>query len=81
MKTLQEIIENRESIGHQIEAIIAGPASSWGITIESILIKDMIFESELQETLAAAAYIYDKSFFHFDANNNKANPNVSVNLK
>jgi regulator of protease activity HflC (stomatin/prohibitin superfamily) len=55
MKTLQEIIENRESIGHQIEGLIAGPASSWGISIESILIKDMIFEKELQETLSAAA--------------------------
>jgi erythrocyte band 7 integral membrane protein len=55
IRTLQEIIENRESIGHEIERQITEPAASWGVVVESILIKDMIFEPELQATLSAAA--------------------------
>ncbi|KAJ1540002.1 hypothetical protein HK405_012167, partial [Cladochytrium tenue] len=31
------------------------PARAWGVKIESILIKDMQFSKELQETLSAAA--------------------------
>ena len=35
--------------------IIAEVASSWGIKVESILLKDLRFSQELQESLSAAA--------------------------
>ncbi|KAJ3331751.1 hypothetical protein HDU76_002307 [Blyttiomyces sp. JEL0837] len=55
-RTLQDCIgKNRETIAHEIQDIIAGPASTWGVKIESILIKDLKFSQELQETLSAAA--------------------------
>lgn len=55
-RTLQDIIENRDTIAHEIQRTIEGPAMTlWGISIESILIKDLQFSAELQETLAAAA--------------------------
>ncbi|KAJ3114260.1 hypothetical protein HDU96_002341 [Phlyctochytrium bullatum] len=54
-RSLQDCIENRESIAHEIQDIIAEPAKSWGIKIESMLIKDFEFSRELQETLSSAA--------------------------
>ncbi|KAJ1566817.1 hypothetical protein HK405_008290 [Cladochytrium tenue] len=54
-RTLQDCIENRETIAHEIQSIIEEPARAWGVKIESILIKDMQFSRELQETLSAAA--------------------------
>ncbi|KAI8620058.1 hypothetical protein BC830DRAFT_638885 [Chytriomyces sp. MP71] len=54
-RTLQECIENRETIAHEIQGIIEEPARSWGVKIESMLIKDLVFSTELQETLSAAA--------------------------
>ncbi|KAJ3065254.1 hypothetical protein HDU98_011379 [Podochytrium sp. JEL0797] len=54
-KTLQETLEHRESIAQAILEIIEEPAASWGVKIESILIKDLKFSKELQETLSAAA--------------------------
>ncbi|KAI9209199.1 uncharacterized protein BJ171DRAFT_485714 [Polychytrium aggregatum] len=54
-RTLQDAIENREALAHQIEGIIREPAASWGVKIESILIKDLQFSKELQENLSAAA--------------------------
>lgn len=54
-RTLQEVIENRDSIGNEIERQISGPAASWGIAIEATLIKDLIFDNELQQILSAAA--------------------------
>ena len=55
MRSLQDSIENRETIQHEIQGIIAAPAQSWGVKIESILIKDLQFSAELVETLSAAA--------------------------
>ncbi|KAI9333404.1 hypothetical protein BDR26DRAFT_868286 [Obelidium mucronatum] len=54
-KTLQESLEHRETIAQEIQAIIEEPARSWGVKIESMLIKDLQFSRELQETLSAAA--------------------------
>ena len=48
-RTLQESIENRDSIAHEIERIISEPAKEWGIRVESILIKDITFSKDLQE--------------------------------
>ncbi|KAJ3278532.1 hypothetical protein HDU79_001483, partial [Rhizoclosmatium sp. JEL0117] len=54
-KTLQQSLEHREEIAHEIQAIIDEPARSWGVKIESMLIKDLQFSKELQETLSAGA--------------------------
>ena len=54
-KTLQECVENRTSIAHEIEHIIEEPCKIWGVKIESILIKDLQFSRELTETLSSAA--------------------------
>ena len=53
--TLQDTIINRDSIGDEIERIIAPAAASWGAHIESVLIKDVRFSADLQENLSAAA--------------------------
>ncbi|KAI9219127.1 hypothetical protein BC828DRAFT_349702 [Blastocladiella britannica] len=54
-RTLQECIEMRETIAHDIQAIIAAPAAAWGVKVNSILIKDMTLAQDLQESLSAAA--------------------------
>ncbi|KAJ3331339.1 hypothetical protein HDU76_003445 [Blyttiomyces sp. JEL0837] len=54
-RTLQDSIENRETIAHEIQEIIEGPAKSWGVKVESTLIKDLKFSQDLQETLSSAA--------------------------
>lgn len=54
-KVLQEIIENREQLGHEIQEIIDLPAHAWGVAVESILIKDIQFSKSLQEALSSAA--------------------------
>jgi len=54
-KVLQDCIENRETIAHSIEEIIAGPARSWGVKVETILIKDLDFSKDLQTSLSSAA--------------------------
>lgn len=55
MRVLQELIENREAIGEEIQEVIAEPASAWGVKVESVLIKDISFSKELQESLSSAA--------------------------
>ncbi|KAJ1977359.1 hypothetical protein H4R35_002336 [Dimargaris xerosporica] len=54
-RVLQDIIENRETIADDIREMIDHPAKSWGVTVESILIKDLTFSRELQESLSSAA--------------------------
>jgi erythrocyte band 7 integral membrane protein len=50
-----DCIENREAIASEIEDIIGPAAKLWGVKIESILIKDLSFSKELQESLSSAA--------------------------
>ncbi|KAF9932710.1 hypothetical protein FBU30_007553 [Linnemannia zychae] len=54
-RVLQELIENREAIGEEIQEVIDGPARQWGVKVESVLIKDITFSKELQESLSSAA--------------------------
>ena len=54
-RLLQELIENRDAIAHEIAEQIAGPAASWGVSVEGMLVKDIIFSTDLQETLSSAA--------------------------
>jgi len=54
-RVLQDCIENRETIGHMVEEVIAEPARLWGVKVESILIKDLQFSHDLQQSLSMAA--------------------------
>ena len=54
-RTVQDCIEHRESLAQEIEDIIAPVAKTWGISVESILLKDLRFSEELQESLSSAA--------------------------
>ncbi|KAJ1928234.1 hypothetical protein FBU59_007147, partial [Linderina macrospora] len=54
-KELQDTIENRDSIASEITEIIDKPAHNWGVTVESILIKDIVLSHELQTSLSSAA--------------------------
>ena len=54
-RVLQDVIERREEIAQSIEEIIAEVAKIWGVKVESILIKDIVFSKELQDSLSMAA--------------------------
>ncbi|ORY16039.1 stomatin family protein-like protein [Clohesyomyces aquaticus] len=54
-RVLQDVIERREEIAQSIREIIEETASGWGVEVESMLIKDIIFSTELQESLSMAA--------------------------
>lgn len=54
-RILQDVIERREEIAESIREIIEDTASGWGCEVESMLIKDIIFSQELQESLSMAA--------------------------
>ena len=54
-RTVQDCIEHRESLVEEIQSIISPIAESWGIKVESILLKDLRFSLDLQESLSAAA--------------------------
>jgi len=55
VRDLQEMLTHRDQMADEIKHIIESTAHSWGIEIESILIKDIIMGPELQENLSAAA--------------------------
>jgi hypothetical protein len=54
-RVLQDVIERREEIAQNIAEIIEDVAAGWGVAVESMLIKDMVFSQELQESLSMAA--------------------------
>ncbi|KAL2265233.1 hypothetical protein VTJ83DRAFT_6333 [Remersonia thermophila] len=54
-RVLQDVIERREEVAQSIGEIIEDVAGHWGVQVESMLIKDMIFSQELQESLSMAA--------------------------
>ena len=54
-RTLQNVVTEREAIAREIEEIVEGPARHWGVSVESILIKDLLFSKDLQESLSSAA--------------------------
>lgn len=49
------MIERREEIAQSIREIIEETALGWGVAVESMLIKDIIFSQELQDSLSMAA--------------------------
>ncbi|KAH3919937.1 hypothetical protein HBI56_032890 [Parastagonospora nodorum] len=54
-RVLQDVIERREEIALSIREIIEETALGWGVEVESMLVKDIIFSQELQESLSMAA--------------------------
>lgn len=54
-RVLQDVIERREEIASSISEIIEDVANGWGVRVESMLIKDIIFTRELQDSLSMAA--------------------------
>lgn len=54
-RVLQDVIERREEIAQSIGEIIEDVAAGWGVQVESMLIKDIVFSQELQESLSMAA--------------------------
>ena len=54
-RVLQDVIERREEIAQSIGEIIEEVAAGWGVQVESMLIKDIIFSTELQDSLSMAA--------------------------
>ncbi|RDA89638.1 hypothetical protein CP533_0738 [Ophiocordyceps camponoti-saundersi (nom. inval.)] len=54
-RVLQDVIERREEIAQSIGEIIEDVAAGWGVQVESMLIKDIVFSQDLQESLSMAA--------------------------
>ncbi|OAA57466.1 stomatin family protein [Niveomyces insectorum RCEF 264] len=54
-RVLQDVIERREELAQSIGEIIEDVAAGWGVQVESMLIKDIIFSQDLQESLSMAA--------------------------
>ena len=54
-RILQDVIERREEIAQDIRNIVEEIALRWGVEVESMLIKDIIFSQELQDSLSMAA--------------------------
>ncbi|KAI1419330.1 stomatin family protein [Xylaria sp. FL1777] len=54
-RVLQDVIERREEIAQSIGEIIEDVALGWGVQVESMLVKDIVFSAELQGSLSMAA--------------------------
>lgn len=54
-RVLQDVIERREEIAQSTAEIIEEVAAGWGVQVESMLIKDIIFSDDLQDSLSMAA--------------------------
>jgi erythrocyte band 7 integral membrane protein len=54
-RVLQDVIERREEIAQDIRGIVDDVAGHWGVEVESMLVKDIIFSEDLQESLSMAA--------------------------
>jgi len=54
-RVLQSVISDREGLAHEVAEIIEATAEKWGVAIESILLKDINFSVELQQSLSSAA--------------------------
>ncbi|EPZ34841.1 Band 7 protein domain-containing protein [Rozella allomycis CSF55] len=54
-RDLHSLVSNRDDIALDIKRIIEDTAKSWGVGIESILIKDLQFSKDLMDDLSAVA--------------------------
>ena len=52
---LQDLLEKRDEVTLELGKFVARQVHEWGIEITNILIKDIILNQELQDTLSAVA--------------------------
>lgn len=52
---MQSVVTEREAIAFEIAEIVGDVADKWGVAIEGILIKDIIFSAEVSASLSSAA--------------------------
>jgi len=54
-RAVQSVVTEREAIAFEIAEIVGDVADKWGVSIEGILIKDIIFGAEVAASLSSAA--------------------------
>jgi len=54
-RAVQSVVTEREAIAFEIAEIVGDVADKWGVAIEGILIKDIIFSAEVSASLSSAA--------------------------
>jgi erythrocyte band 7 integral membrane protein len=54
-RAVQSVVTERENIAFEIAEIVADVADKWGVAIEGILIKDIIFSADVSASLSSAA--------------------------
>ncbi|KAG8949605.1 hypothetical protein FRC03_000280 [Tulasnella sp. 419] len=54
-RAVQSVVTERDAIALEIEEIVSDVADKWGVAIEGILIKDIIFSPEVAASLSSAA--------------------------
>jgi erythrocyte band 7 integral membrane protein len=54
-RAVQSVVTEREAIAFEIAEIVGDIADKWGVAIEGILIKDIIFSADVSASLSSAA--------------------------
>jgi len=54
-RAVQSVVTDREAIAFEIAEIVGEVADKWGVTVESILIKDILFSPDVAASLSSAA--------------------------
>jgi regulator of protease activity HflC (stomatin/prohibitin superfamily) len=54
-RAVQSVVTERDAIALEIEEIVSDVADKWGVAIEGILIKDIIFSADVAASLSSAA--------------------------
>lgn len=54
-RAVQSVVTEREAIAYEIAEVVGDIADKWGVSIEGILIKDIIFSAEVSASLSSAA--------------------------
>jgi len=54
-RAVQSVVTEREAIAFEIAEIVGDVAEKWGVAIEGILIKDIIFSADVAASLSSAA--------------------------
>jgi len=54
-RAVQSVVTEREAIAFEIAEIVGDVADKWGVAIEGILIKDIIFSPDVSASLSSAA--------------------------
>ncbi|KAJ7333436.1 hypothetical protein DFH08DRAFT_881213 [Mycena albidolilacea] len=54
-RAVQSVVTERENIAFEIAEIVSDVADNWGVAIEGILIKDIIFSADVSASLSSAA--------------------------